>query len=256
MIFLTWCYACYQLKRARGVSNLLLTWPEVAVINFTVFGVIGYIVWNLASIPLGTHTHTRIHQHHSTRLLTYVFVLCARVGITREFTNFTYTDPTSSLNTFRMFVPSQIWANYLVHAAWVFSLASVAYISFGGTTAPRMTALVLNWLSFMVMFPAFLYLARHNNENAVGFCSGDRFGFRCPSFDAVAAGMGICMAVNFLIGLTMFAVLKQVETADFAVDMYGDKALAVDAVKSTGTYTHILILHARLNFTHACCVLV
>jgi hypothetical protein len=208
LIFLTWCYSCYQLKRARGVSNLLLTWPEVAIINFTVIGLIGYIIWNLSSINL---------------------------AITRMFNQFRYLDPQQALNTFRMFVPSQIWGNYLIHATWIFSLAATSYISFGGTTAPRMTALILNWLSFMVMFPAFLYIARHQNENQVGQCASDHQGGRCPSFDGVAAGLGICMAMNFLNGLAMMAVLKQVETADYAVDMYGDKALAVDAVKSTGS---------------------
>lgn len=210
LITLSWMYACYQLKRARGVSNLLLTWPEVAVINFTVFGLLGYIVWNLSAINL---------------------------SITRSFSIFNYLDPQQALNTYRMFVPSQIWGNYLIHGAWIFSLASTSYISFGGTTAPRMTALILNWLSFMVMFPAFLYIARHQQEEKVGACGADSMNdsLRCPSLNGVAAGLGICMGCNFMIGLVMMAVLKQVETADYAVDMYGDKALAVDAVKSTGS---------------------
>jgi uncharacterized membrane protein len=187
-----------------------LTWPEVVVINLTVFGVLGYIVWNGASISL---------------------------VISNNFSIFTYLDPQQALNTYRMFVPSQIWGNYLIHSSFIVSLASASYISFGATTAPRMIALILNWLSFMVMFPAFLYIARHNNEQKVGQCADDRMNsdLKCPSLDGVAAGLGVCMACNFLIGLSMMFVLRQVETADYAVDMYGDKALAVDAVKSTGS---------------------
>jgi hypothetical protein len=100
-----------------------------------------------------------------------------------------------------------------------------------------MAALILNWLSFMILFPSFLYIARHQNEEKVGQCANDRMNgdLRCPTLDGVAAGLGISMACNFMIGLIMMAVLKQVETLDYAVDMYGDKALAVDAVKSTGS---------------------
>jgi len=203
VVFCTFLYACYQMARAR--SNILLTWSEVAAINLTALGLCGYITWTCASINLGTTYNSNV---------------------------FNYLDPIRSpdfpstggaqmpsLNTWRMAWPSLIWANYLIHASYIFALGTAALVSFGATKASRMTALVLNWMSFFLVFPAFIFLARHQNQGSAGQCANDHFNgnLRCESLDGVCAGMGIAAATTFLLGFDLMAVYAQPERADFAI---------------------------------------
>lgn len=202
VVFCTFLYACYQMARAR--SNILLTWSEVAAINLTALGLCGYIVWTCSSINL---------------------------GITYNYNVWNYLDPIRasdpgvagpmmpSLNTWRMAWPSLIWANYLIHASYIFALGTAALVSFGATKASRMTALVLNWMSFFLVFPAFIFLARHQNQGSAGQCANDHFNgnLRCESLDGVAVGMGFAAATTFLLGFDLMAVYAQPERADFAI---------------------------------------
>jgi len=165
---------------ARARSNILLTWSEVACINLTALGICGYLVWTLSSIPLAT-------THNAT--------------------------------VFNFLNPASLYASPLIHGAFIFALGSAALVSFGATKASRMAALLLNWLSFFTLFPAFLYMARHQNQGSVGQCATDHFNsdLKCPSLDGVTAGMGIATVATFLLGFDLMAVNAQPERADFAI---------------------------------------
>lgn len=179
--FLIGCTFLYACyQMARARSNILLTWSEVACINLTALGICGYLCWTLANIRSA-----------------YSF------------------DP----RPFNFIPVTSTFENVLIHGAFIFSLGSAALVSFGATKASRMTALLLNWLSFFLIFPTFLFMARHQNEGSAGQCASDHYdgAYLCPTMDAITAGLGIAAAANFLLGFDLMAVYAQPERADFAV---------------------------------------
>lgn len=173
------------------------------ILSCVVMGMIGYLIFTLSAIPIGTSSNP-----------------------TTNWSVFYAVDASVALNTFRMQVQNVLWAQPLVHFTFFAALTLSAYVStsaiihrsasgnsdtFSGSSfTTRMAAILMNWISFFLMFPGFVYIAQifyESKMQSVCFDHDTDTNLFCPAMRGVSAGEALCVTSTFLMGLLLLPVM-------------------------------------------------